>query len=478
MDAHRGLAQRVAALRHRLQELEPVAPADSSGPADARVQQLHQVCHQLSLLQGNNLQVQAALLDVTGPPETTASAPCLPRQLTWRTRRLLLQGRALLEELKALAGRMNPAEPDHDRLLNLYQQTLNIVEVALRAVQTFPEPAVEQLRLGEGLEGILGVAQTQAAGLRAILDRRRAERNRVEGLAHLLAALVQGRPILWKSLQDLAETVAAEAHPGAPLRFLPVDPGRPEVWAAAHGLNTAQVLARLARQDAEWRGRLADVTLAALVYDAGMAAMPPDILTLTGPPSEEQRRQIEAHAGLGAEALHRLAPGEAWLVDAARAHHERLDGTGYPVGLQGQQIPRLARLLAVGDVYVALASPRPHRAALSPRAALTETLLEAEKGRLDTGLAEYLLELTFYPVGTVVELSDGRLGMVVATNSLRGDVTTPARPVVQILPGEEGPAFPWPEHVNLAQAEGQHIVRSLTAQESRPLLGMRHWQLY
>jgi HD-GYP domain-containing protein (c-di-GMP phosphodiesterase class II) len=205
--------------------------------------------------------------------------------------------------------------------------------------------------------------------------------------------------------------------------------------------------------------------------------MPQEILTLAGAPTEDQRRQIEAHAGLAAEAVNRLAPAEAWLVEAVRMHHERLDGTGYPAGARGAEIPRLARLLAVCDVYAALASPRPHRQAFTPRAALTETLLEAEKGRLDPELAELLLELTFYPVGTVVELSDGRIGQVVATHRVHGDLNSPARPVIQLLSAEGEVPLPWPEHLNLARAEGQHIVRSLTPEESRAFAGVRHWQL-
>jgi hypothetical protein len=87
------------------------------------------------------------------------------------------------------------------------------------------------------------------------------------------------------------------------------------------------------------------------------------------------------------------------------------------------------------------------------------------------------LELSFYPVGTIVELEDGQVGVVAATNPLRGSVATPARPVVQLLLTAEGRPLLWPNHLNLAQCTGRHIVRSLTAEEVRNVLGARHWQL-
>ena len=109
------------------------------------------------------------------------------------------------------------------------------------------------------------------------------------------------------------------------------------------------------------------------------------------------------------------------LAAAVATHHERADGTGYPNGLTGADLPALGRLLRVADVYAALNEDRPHRPALDPRAALTEVLLMAEQGQVDRDFAEYLLHLAFYPVGTLVELTDGRTGVVAANHPNRLD---------------------------------------------------------
>ncbi len=421
------------------------------------------------------LRLQAKLPDENGHSAPTSAA--LPSRLNWRTRRLLLRGAELLEQLKALADQFADSELAHDRAAGLYQQTVAMTELAVRAVQSLPEGTREQLHLCDGLEAALDTIAERWSGLHAVAAQRQADQQRIETLAHSLAALVQGRPVLLQPVQDLANAIAQESQDATPLRWLRAPADQPERRAAAHAINVAHVLGRLARHDLEWRGRVADAVLVALLMDAGTAALPASLLGQGGPLSEDQRRLVESHVGMSAESIKRLLPGEGWLLDAVLAHHERCDGTGYPAGTTGSEIPRLARLLAVCDVYVALSSPRPHRPALPARAALTETLLEAEKGRLDTALAELLLTLSFYPVGSGVELSDGQIGLVVSTNPLTEDLASPARPVVLLFLGADGQPLPWPKYVNLAQSHGRHIVRGLTTEETRAVLGPRHWAL-
>jgi HD-GYP domain-containing protein (c-di-GMP phosphodiesterase class II) len=490
MDAEQGLAARVAALRQRLREMglsEPVAQSGQAATAEVHpaLNRLNEIHQNLTQLKQQNSRIEASLAGTPWPSsadDSTRSAPePRPKQLTYRSRRLLLHGRDLLEQLKGLSDIVQSGHHS-DELATAYQDTLTMTELAVRALQALPDSAAGQLRVCDGVEALFSVIGHRVAGLRDIVQRRQADRDRIDQLAELLQAIVHQQALDWRRLEQLAESIWAEKEAGLPLRFVHVPANEPARFAAAHGLNVARVIARIAGSagvsPADGRdGRAPGPILAALIHDAGMAALPAALLDQEGPLSDEQKRQMEKHAARGADALEKLAHAEGWLVDAVRAHHERQDGTGYPAGMQGSEIPKLARLLAVCDVYAALSSPRPHRAALVPRTALTETLLEAEKGRLDPTLAENLLELSFYPVGTIVELEDGQVGVVAATNPLRGSVATPARPVVQLLLTAEGRPLLWPNHLNLAQCTGRHIVRSLTAEEVRNVLGARHWQL-
>src|SRR5262249_56556286 len=96
--------------------------------------------------------------------------------------------------------------------------------------------------------------------------------------------------------------------------------------------------------------------LGALVQDAGMLRVPAEVLAHAGPFDDSGRRAVEVHVPEGIELVGQLAAGAPWLVEATAGHHERLDGTGYPAGLRAEQLGPLARLLAVCDVYAALAS--------------------------------------------------------------------------------------------------------------------------
>jgi HD-GYP domain-containing protein (c-di-GMP phosphodiesterase class II) len=211
--------------------------------------------------------------------------------------------------------------------------------------------------------------------------------------------------------------------------------------------------------------------LAALVHDVGMLRVPAEILAQRRPFTDSDRRVVEGHTRIGAEIVARLMPSGSWLAEAAAGHHERLDGTGYPGGLREMQVTPLVSLLAVSDVYAALCSPRPHRAALDPRTALTDTLLLAEKGALDKQHAERLLLLSFYPVGSVVELADGAIGVVVATHMSRRDLNAPARPVLALLIDDKGQPLPATQHVDLAQWDNRSIVRALQPEQRRQVLG-------
>jgi hypothetical protein len=280
----------------------------------------------------------------------------------------------------------------------------------------------------------------------------------------LLADMRAGRPLRFVH----APVGSTGAHPGAdgypaPVRFL-----------AAHAVNVAQVVARIVPFDPEWSGRPLLAVAAALLIDCGMAAVPLSVIAKPGGLTPGERRLVEGHPQVGAELILRCFPEIAPLAASVAAHHERADGTGYPAGLKGTTIPALGRLLAVADVYAALSEDRPHRPARDGRAALTEVLLLAEDGVLDRDSAAHLVRLSFYPAGTVVELTDGRVGVVVSNHPNPDDPRAPGRPVVAVLAAADGTPLPHPEHVDLATAERGAILRSLPAGRRRELLGGRY----
>ncbi len=358
---------------------------------------------------------------------------------------------------------------EQDPLTLLHVETASMLDVLLRTVQAFPPSASAQLRLCEGLEAAQRVVEERMIVLNAALTQRRRETGRLDALADTFRKLGAGQNINPQPILTLARDIAREAGLRLPLRFLAASAEDPARFVAAHSITVAQVMVRLLADDPEWKDRLEEALFATLLHDIGMVRVPASILAHPGPLTDEQRRLVERHPNVGAHMISRIMPGGGIFVEGATDHHERIDGTGYPAGRRDAQLSPFSRILAVCDIYAALAVRRPYRLAQDTRTALTDTLLLADQGALDRNRAERLLGLSFYPVGSVVELNDGAAGCVVATPTGRLGIDNPTKPILSLLTGPGGQTLVMPCVINLLE-DGRSIVRTLPMEERRKLL--------
>jgi putative nucleotidyltransferase with HDIG domain len=126
------------------------------------------------------------------------------------------------------------------------------------------------------------------------------------------------------------------------------------------------------------------VHLCGLVHDVGKIGLPAGLLEKPGALTLEERREMERHSVIGEEILRNVDDyGE--IAEIVRSHHERIDGTGYPDRLSGEEIPLLARIIAVADAYNAMTSDRPYRDAMPSRVARLR-LAQAVDSQFDTGV--------------------------------------------------------------------------------------------
>lgn len=156
--------------------------------------------------------------------------------------------------------------------------------------------------------------------------------------------------------------------------------------------------------------------LGAVLHDVGKMRIPKDILDKPGKLTDEEYARIKAHAvdGYTVLKLARNVPEEALAI--VRSHHERMDGTGYPDGLQGDAIPRLARIVAIADAYDMMTADYPFRTAVPPADALR---ILRTGGATEYGadlVQEFIKCLGIYPVGSLVQVGSGALGIVMASN--------------------------------------------------------------
>lgn len=154
----------------------------------------------------------------------------------------------------------------------------------------------------------------------------------------------------------------------------------------AHACGVAGAVA-IAAQRLGLRGtQVRQVRLAAELHDVGKLAVPERILNKPGPLDEDEWRIMKSHAEVGGRILgcvRALAPVAALV----RAHHERHDGTGYPLGLSGESIPMGARIIAVCDAYDAMTTQRVYNRAVGPAVAL-QRLRDAAGTQFDPTVVE------------------------------------------------------------------------------------------
>ena len=134
--------------------------------------------------------------------------------------------------------------------------------------------------------------------------------------------------------------------------------------------------------------------LGARYHDIGKVGVPDALLHKAGPLSPDEVRIMQTHAALGADLLapmHTLRP----VLALVRHHHERLDGSGYPAGLRGDQIPLEVRILTAVDIYAALVTERPYKAAFPPEKAFAILREEVKRGWWDGAIVEELAKLAF-----------------------------------------------------------------------------------
>jgi response regulator RpfG family c-di-GMP phosphodiesterase len=228
--------------------------------------------------------------------------------------------------------------------------------------RTEPASPLAQLRaVTEAAEEALLRTETAAARV-----------SRTEEREHLR----QARDSLSHSLQVILGTMIGSAEAAGPGR-------------EGHSRRVASVTRDLAEALGWPPPRIRGMELAGLFLDIGMLALPADLLAPPGPLEPDAVELMRGHADISGDILEPLAR-VGLPVAAVRAHHERLDGSGYPRGLRGRQVPFGAQILGVVDTWAALTRSRPHRPALSERDALAVLRQEANLGRLSGKLIDAL----------------------------------------------------------------------------------------
>lgn len=251
-------------------------------------------------------------------------------------------------------------------------------------------------------------------------------------------------PYLGKTFTGLVESIMDDLKGREDTMIMMMNINSMDQYLFRHSLNVCIYSLMLGLMQGYSKDELTLLGLGALLHDVGKTKVPLAILNKTSALTEDEFNEIKKHPELGFRML-KDEPGISLKsAHCAFQHHERMNGSGYPRGLKGEEISDFARLIAITDTYDAMTTHRVYRSAMLPHEAL-EVLYTGcgtlyEKSKLEL----FRNHVAIYPLGISVTLNTGEKAVVVKIHN-----EVPSRPVVRVLTDADGVDLKAPYDIDL-----------------------------
>ncbi|QXI25628.1 HD-GYP domain-containing protein [Pseudomonas vanderleydeniana] len=262
-------------------------------------------------------------------------------------------------------------------------------------------------------------------------------------------------------VDDIASSI--HRHPNALISLARLKTA--DEYTYLHSVAVCALMIALARQLGLSEELVHEAGIAGLLHDIGKAAVPDAILNKPGKLDDAEFEQIRQHPQAGGEILVTSHHVSALVVDVCLHHHEKVDGSGYPSRLAGEQISLFARMGAICDVYDAITSDRPYKKGWGPAESIHK--MAEWQGHFDENIFKaFVRTVGIYPVGSLVRLESGALGVVIEQHE-RSLLT----PKVKVFFMTKGRTPILPKVVDLAKLAG---TERIIGRESPETWGFRH----
>ena len=183
-----------------------------------------------------------------------------------------------------------------------------------------------------------------------------------------------------------------------------------------HSVAVCALMIVLARELGLNEEQTKEAGFGGLLHDLGKSMMPLEVLNKPGRLTDDEFRTIQTHPQKGYELLREGGASSETTLDIVLHHHEKIDGSGYPDGLAGDDITTLTRMSAICDVYDAVTSNRPYKAGWDPAVSINR--MASWKGHFDQRIFKaFVKSIGIYPVGSLVRLESEKLGVVIELGS-------------------------------------------------------------
>jgi putative nucleotidyltransferase with HDIG domain len=182
-----------------------------------------------------------------------------------------------------------------------------------------------------------------------------------------------------------------------------------------HSVDVAMISMVVAKQQGMSDELIREIGISGLLHDVGKTKVPPSILNKPARLTDEEFAIMKQHSVYGYRMIKDRQDFSQEIILGVLQHHEKINGSGYPLGIDDEQISPYARILAVADIYDALVTERPYKVAFSQRDAIE--MIMSMTSELDiTAMRSFLESMILYPVDSIVELSNGENAKVVKNN--------------------------------------------------------------
>jgi len=185
-----------------------------------------------------------------------------------------------------------------------------------------------------------------------------------------------------------------------------------------HGLKVAIYLMVLGRHLGFPKEQLSELGSIGLLLDIGMLKMPADLLEKPGELSPGETAQLIQHVAYSIQALEQGEPLPHDVARGIQEHHERIDGSGYPLGLVGGEISIYGRMAAIADTFAAMTTARPYDVTHSAFDAMKELFRESETKLHGPLVEQFVQAICIFPVGSLIELASGEAAIVLEHNGV------------------------------------------------------------
>ena len=211
---------------------------------------------------------------------------------------------------------------------------------------------------------------------------------------------------------ELVEGISASVlrHPNALISLARLK--HSDEYTYMHSVAVCALMIALARQLGLAEAQVREAGLAGLLHDIGKMMVPMEVLNKPGTLTDAEFATVRGHPEAGGAILLDSKQVSALVLDVCLHHHEKVDGTGYPHRLSGDQISLFAKMGAVCDVYDAITSDRPYKKGWDPAESIRK-MAEWSKSHFDESVFQaFVKSVGIYPTGSLVRLQSGRLGVV------------------------------------------------------------------